>query len=584
MKRWMTPLATLAGTAVMLACASAQQAPLPAPSDDSHSGDKQTQKATADKKKGKPDQSKKVDAKKDDAPKADQAKPEAKADEKDDSEPKPLFNSLTLGYNSWNSSGNNSTMNQHGLIQGGFGIADLSILVPFEHDRYYAIELNGNPGDDYGARIKGQWGGLTSLVVNAHQFTYFDPSFGTTQVSRQKGFDATIDQQLAPNFGVFATARVDQNNHEFPAPVSATDYVSKTIAIGTQKQMGDHTVGATYTESSLNDMTSNQPGTLTDRGQLKYMGTWGDRFSAVGTVAITRIEQQGMQDNWIHDFSLSGIYDVSEDAYIGAHVSDQELDLNSVQNAYVRKKLESGITYNTRLGEWGLGFAFGHREEERVRADHSYVDVPEWNSYEVKLNGKLLKSYRFGIKGSIEDLSSAPVFLTDDPTLLYWSRKAKVQGKLSAGNDATSEYLTYTYQYHENSQREYSVTTSSVSMGGSRVFSPKLLGYAEFSSDQYNSGGANAAASQLGSYFASDETFSVGLDYTRNTRDSLSFVLTSFYTEDQWGQQAALTYRRDLGKERNFQITYSPWLQRDRLYDVDTFTAPILTVKLGFRF
>ena len=116
------------------------------------------------------------------------------------------------------------------------------------------------------------------------------------------------------------------------------------------------------------------------------------------------------------------------------------------------------------------------------------------------------------------------------------------------------------------------------------MFSPKLLGYAEFASDQYSVGGQFAETSALDQYFPTSETFMFGADYARNTRENFSFVMTSFYTQDQWGQQIALTYHLDLGKDRNFQITYSPWLQRDRLYDVDTFTAPILQVKIGTRF
>ena len=154
----------------------------------------------------------------------------------------------------------------------------------------------------------------------------------------------------------------------------------------------------------------------------------------------------------------------------------------------------------------------------------------------------------------------------------------------TAANDLYGKSFSYTYRENENSMRQFSITENSVAVGGSRVFNSKLLGYAEFASDQYNSAGENALASQLGSYFGSDETFMFGLDYTKSTRENLSLVLTNFYTEDQWGQQVALSYHLDLGKDRNFQITYSPWLQRDRLYDVDTFTAPILTVKVGCRF
>lgn len=580
MKRWMTPLATLAGTAVMLACARAQQTPVPSTGDNAQTADKQTQKQAADKKKNSKEPTKPADT-----AQTDTAKDPSKADDKkDDAEPKRLFNSLTLGYQSWNSSGNNSEMNQHGFVQGGFGVEDLSILVPFDHKQFYSIDWMGNPGQDFGAGIHSAWGSATSLVVNASQFSYFDPSVGTVESSFRKDFDATLNQELAPNFGVFASAKVEQDQHEFPAPIAATDFVNRTVAVGAQKDMGSQTIGATFFETHYSDLTTAQPSSLTDRGQLTYIGSFGPRFSATGTLALTRIAQQGQPDDWIRDESLSGVYDMNDASYVGGHVSEQDLDLNQVQDAYVRRKLDAGLNYSTRIGDWGLGLGYGHREEERVRADHSYVDVPEWNSYSFKLNSRIHHDYLFGVKGTIDDLSSAPVFLTDDPMLLYWSRKVDAQAKLSTGNETNAAYLTYDYRYRENSVRQFSITTSSYALGASRTMSDQVLAYAELGSDQYNAGGPNPVASTLGGYFANDETLLFGLDYTRNSREDLSFVFTSFYTEDEWGQQVALTYRRDLGKERNFQITYSPWLQRDRLYDVDTFTAPILTVKFGFRF
>jgi hypothetical protein len=159
-----------------------------------------------------------------------------------------------------------------------------------------------------------------------------------------------------------------------------------------------------------------------------------------------------------------------------------------------------------------------------------------------------------------------------------------VEAKVNTGNEVASSYLSYTYRYRQNDERGLSINWYNFALGGSYVFSPKLLGYAEFASDQYQAGGPSPEESSLLSYFPSSETYMFGLDYTRNSRENLSLVLTSFYTQDEWGQQVALTYRLDFGKERNFQITYSPWLQRDRLYDVDTFDAPILQVKVGTRF
>ena len=367
-------------------------------------------------------------------------------------------------------------------------------------------------------------------------------------------------------------------------PIVQSNFINRTLALGTQTRVGDSTIGATYTETRFSDLTATQPLTLTDRGEVRYLGNWGSRLSAEGTAAVSHILQQGQTASWVSNFALSGVYDVNDASSLGAHVGQSVLNLNNVQNAYVRKKLESGLSYEARLGTWGLGLGFQHREEERVRSDHSYVDVPAWNSFDLKLNGHLTQQYRFGVKASVEDLTNAPVFLTDDPTLLYWSHKESLQAKLSGGNEVTAGYLSYTYRYRRNDDRNLSFNWYSAALGGSRVFSPKLLGYAELASDQYTSGGSSPAAAPLGTYFPSSETFMLGLDFTRDVRETFSFVMTSFYTEDEWGQQIALSYRLDMGKERYFQFTYSPWLQRDRLYNVDTFTAPILIVKVGVRF
>ncbi len=565
----MTPLATIAGTAVMFACASAQEAPVTAAKDKAPQSGKKAQKPTAAKAKAAPDQAKEGDAKK-----------EAAADE---AEPKPLYNSLSIGYTTWNSSKNINAMNQSGYVRGGFG-AELSILMPFEHERFYAFDYNGNPGSDFATQLVGEWGGSTKVDVHASEFSYFDPNFGTKDPSRNQSWDASIEHQIAPNFGIFASYQVADAEHHFPAPLEQPNYQTRTMALGSQKQFGSSTLGATYSETRFSDYSMNQPLTLTNRGEVRYIGNFGPRLSAQGTAAVSRIQQYGQKDSWIHDYALSGVYDLNDNTSVGGQMSQSVLDLNNVQNAYTRKRISSGFKVDQRLGGWGLGFGYQHREEERVRADHTYVDVPAWNSYDVKLNGRLTKGIRLGLKGTMDDLATAPQFLTDDPLILYWDRKALASAKLSSGNERTTGYLSYTYRYRRNGQRGLSINWQNVTLGGSMVFSPKLLGYAEFASDQYSSGSNTAVSKSLAGYFPSSETFVFGVDYTRNTRESFSLVLSSFYTQDQWGQQVALSYRLDLGKERNIQITYSPWLQRDRLYDVDSFDASILAVKVGIRF
>ncbi len=569
MKRWTTPLAILAGTAVMIACATAQaQEPVPgAQKDKEKPAAKQNAKPASDKKAS-PDQAKKGDE---------------KADAADEAEPKPLLNSISLAYTTWNSGGHINEIHQNGWVPSGYGIASLSLLQPFTNGQYNALQLNGNPGDDFGFRLLSQLGTF-SLLTTASQFSYFDPNLDNIYPSRNKNLSAVLDDRIAPNFGIFGSLSLEQDEHHFSAPLDQPNYQNRTVTLGTQKRMGDTTIGASFSEVSNSNAAPIQPNSLTDHAEIHGSRSFGPRFMAEGSIGFSRIQLQGLPDSWIHNYDISGVYDLTDASSIGAHFDQTSLELSSVQNAYVQKKLDSGVTYDTHLGKWGLGFAFGHREEERLRTDHSFVDVPAWNSESFKLNGRIAKDYRLGIKASVEDLSSQPVFQTNDPTLLYWERKASVQAKISGGNEVNTSYLSYNYRYRRNDERDFNLNWTNVALGGSRVFSPKLLGYVEFASDQYLMGGSNAAAGALGDYFPTSETFMFGVDYTRNARENFSFVMTSFYTQDQWGQQIAVSYHRDLGKDRTLQITYSPWLQRDRLYDVDTFTAPILQVKIGTRF
>lgn len=571
MKRWMTPLATLAGIAAMVAGAQGQTTPIAAQGEGATTAGTQakpTKQKPADKKTASTDQAKKSDA----------------SDSGDDEEPAPHYNSLELAYTTWKASRYANGMRQSGTVNGGFGIGRLHVLNPYTDGLLYDFDLRGTPGLDFAARMTAQVGSQTIVKADASQFSFFDPSVGTVNPSERSQYGASVDEQILPTWGAYAGYRFEQYENNIAPPGPQTDYVNKTFALGTQAQSGVHTLGANYSETRFSDLNETEPITVTDRGEVRYVGDWLPNLTVTGNVAVSLIQQRGRPQSWVRDYNFSGIYDVVEGQTVGAHVNQEVLDLTSVQNAYVKRKLDSGINYEGRLGQWGYAFGYQHREEERVRADHSYTDVPAWNEFNVDLTGRLLKLYRLAVTGSMENLTSAPIFQTDDPTLLYWSRKAEVQAKLSGGSATTAGYLSANYRYRENIDRQYALNWYDLSGGGSHIFSSNLLGYAEVALDQYSTYGSSPEATPLEAYFPSSETFSVGLDYTRNPREDYSLVMTSFYTQDQWGQQIALSYHLDLGQDRYFQFTYSPWLQRDRLYDVDTFTAPVLVVKVGVRF
>lgn len=576
MKPWTTRLATIAGVSVMFASASGQQANPPAAPAQS---DASTPSAKAQAANAQKPGAKQAPAKAG-AQKSDKAKPDS-----DDSEPKPKLNTLQFGYTTWNSGGWLQGLHQNGLIQGGFVLDRLSLLSPYSHGLFSALDLSGVPGQDFGFRLENEFGSMTDLKIRASQFTFWDPERDVLLPSRDKAFSADLDRQIQPNWGAFVDYSYQENEHHFPPPLVQPHFTSQTVTIGTQKGFNGSNLQGVVSEDRYTDLSGTQPLTLTDRAALNYTADLTKKLTIDAATSVNRIQQQGLpQDSWVMNYAVGGILDLDGVSTLSAHGAETILNLTNVQNAYVRKRLDSGLNYNAYLNGMWLGAAFDHKEEERVRADHSAVDVPAWNDYNFKIDTRLGKQLKLNVKGDIDDLVHAPVFMTTDPTLLYWDRTALLAGKISGGNATNSAYVSYTYRYRRNADRDLELSWYSYALGASKVLSSKLLAYGEYESDQYSTGGASALDQQLSGYFPTSETFTAGLDYTPNMHNSVAAVINSFYTRDEWGQQIALTYSRDLGHDRNFQITYSPWLQRDRLYDVDSFDARILSVKLETRF
>lgn len=565
MKRSLKSLATISGMVAMLATAYGQSTPAPpAPSQ------------TDAKKAQKP-----ADAKADAAQKS---KTGTSSDSTDETWERPKYNNLTLDYNTWNSDRNIRTIDQNGLIPTGFGIADLTLFSPWQHQNLTAFELKGTPGDDYGTRLFDQFGPGTDLNMHAHRFSFFDPGVGNTTMSHDREWDAMLERQIKPNWGAFARYEIDQSDHSFAPPLENPDFTNKTFAVGTQGRLANSTIGGTFSETGYTQRDGSQPNTQTDHGDIHYVGEWGPKLTAEGSFSVDRIQQQGRPDDWVHSYSLSGIYAFDEASMIGAHVTQSVLQLTAVQNAYVKERMSSGLNYNVRLGGWAMNVGYQHQEEQRLTMDQSNVDIAKWDDFKFSAYGHITPKYRIVFKGYVDDLTNAPSFMTEDPSDLYWSQRANGQLKIDTGNDVYSAYLSDTYNYRQNGDRELFVTWNNFAVGGSYVFSPKWLGYAEYASDVYQVGGSNGEAGALLGYFPTSNTMMLGLDFTKSPKESLSAVMTSFYTQDEWGQQFAISYRRDLAKDRCFQVAFSPWIQRDRLYNVDSYDAGILVIKAGFRF
>ena len=162
----------------------------------------------------------------------------------------------------------------------------------------------------------------------------------------------------------------------------------------------------------------------------------------------------------------------------------------TVQSAYVKEQrvVEGHVTQRWR--GWSAMFGVRSKENDRLRGQQNFVDVPHWLQFEGRINGRINKQLRLTVRGYTEDMSRLPPMITEDARSLDWEHRSFAQVKLDGFRDNFNYYVIGSYNRRENSTRSIGITNRAVTAGANWDATPGLSMFLEYTRDAWwGSGG-----------------------------------------------------------------------------------------------
>lgn len=511
----------------------------------------------------------------------DNAEPAVDSAQEEASE-RPKLNELTIGATSFSG---DSVLNQYASPIEGFGIYSLRMLFSQgDGSPFLRFAYRGMPNqDNYASLLWQNAGGRTMVRAERFDYSHYNFAWQPKSESIDKAISLTLDQAIAPGVGGFAYYKSDKREANYPAPRTADLTQTQTLGggVGGSVLGGNGKVNVierrTYTD------TGAQPTTMQRTVSASFSRDLSETLNVGGTAQFARIEQTGQQGSDVTTLALNGLWDIGAATSMQFHFSDQDIENNIVQNAYVRKRLSSGMRLLHRVPGWTLQLGYRHLETERLRSDQSYVDVPESNTIDFRAAGRF-GAARVTVKGSWEDVQTNAVMLSDDPRQLYWDTKTTFQARAEGGGENFVAYGSYTYRNRQNEGRGVEVTWNNFALGGSYVFDPTLSGYAEVSFDDFDAVGGAETNQTLDSYFPNAWNFASGVDWAYDPATFASANINFYESGDVRGAQLTFSVRRTLSPDSDIEILVAPWSRDDRQLDLTGYHTTFLSARYKVRF
>lgn len=499
-------------------------------------------------------------------------------DQTEDPEPVPVqWNSFTLGYTSIANGGNNQVLRQYASPSRGFDLKHLRYTYPGQGGRFWGrLDLRGFPKNDNVQTLQ-IIAGKANLKFTSDDYGYFEPSPFRVDRRVERNVQGSLSYAVNPNLGVWAMYRNRTKDRSYEPPRDNLSTITKTLAVGVEGNvLGGH-AAITYSDSRFYDRNGVQPTSVQKRYDVSYGREFGP-LSLEGVYSNTKIQQRGFQDSNAKGWGLDADWNIGESTTLGMSLRRQDLSLPNTQNAYVRKRFITAFNLDHRFGNGiGLQAGFQHKEAERLRSDQTFVDVPKWNTWNARLNGKLGSSnLRWSLRGSWEHLNRSATMIGEDPRALYWDDRARLQAKLDYTNDRFAAYATYQYRFDQNSPRNVEVTSNFLTLGGSYTFNANTSAWAEFAHQSYRASGVvDVDGYDLDWFFPSNTSYAFGIDHAFNPSTSLSVALTHTVTNNDnplglrggnvRNTELTATLRRKINERNALELVVAPWAYRDRL-------------------
>lgn len=505
---------------------------------------------------------------------------------------------IVIGYTTWLERNNTNKFQQYGSPAKGFGVRQLDLLYPAKgNSPFFRFNYSGEIHRDQvaaGKLIFANGRGQADFEID--QRHYFDPSPVITSRSSRRGFDVDLTYALNNDLGVYWQARQETHDKYRLAPADPQFTITKGYAGGIQgKLLGGH-LGVGISDQRFYDRTNEQPKTVLKKWGLEYSHSLGDQATAGVTYNQTRIEQTSREPGHIRSAGFNLAFDYSAGGSIFLSLKRDDIKLPMVANATDRRRISSAVRIVQDVPKGRLELGYQRRSNERFRRDQLFVDVPSWDVIDGRFSGKLLDGLRFTLKGSYEHLRSRPQFQTeDDARSLYWDDRVRLSALVTGGTDRFNGYLSYQFRYDENSPREVEIRRHTVALGGSYTFNESTSGYFEMLNETAKADGVvDELGYALDLFFPSWTSLALGFDHVMNPKDSVSFALNHYFTNNQnphfeaggnvRGMEMTLQYWRKLSDAETLHLLIAPWRFDDKTDASARYRVTVMSISFGLKF
>jgi hypothetical protein len=524
------------------------------------------------------------------------ANPPAQEPEEETEAP-PKFNRIDVGYSFYRPQGNRHKLNQYARVPNGIFVRDFRFLHPLRGNLPYVdVTARGTIGGDHRESIYAIMDrGKLMIDLDASDFGYFDTTPVVIPMSRDRETEANITYSVNQNINAFAHFSGRRRSQNYEPPREANIDRTRNVVAGLEGNVLGGQASLVIGDHRYYDRTGLQPDQIRHRLNASYGRDFGSTFSVEGIIGWQQIEQRHRPDSEIRHVGLNGSWLLSDRTSLSFFFNRQDRDLPTVENAYVRQRFEGGLRLHQRLSNGYLQLGYRHREVERLRDDHSFVDVPKFDRFDGRASMRLNDTFRLGFRGSWEHASDNALVVGPDARRLWWDDRLRSQIKLDAGTDTFAGYATYDYRFDQNSPRDLEISAHVLTLGGSWILSEKTSGYLEFVNETFEASGVEDETNyRLDAFFPSSLAWTAGLNWNLPGGSTLGAAYTRFWTRNEnplllrdgnvRASQFTATYSRQISADRAFHLVVAPWSYRDRQETQMGYRSTVVMVSYSTKF
>lgn len=551
-------------------------------------GDQKAAVTAGDQKAG--DQKKPEDAgpedKKDEAKAAEEAKPAPQ---------KPWR--ITLGGAGYDVSGNFRKFRQYATPPRGFLLEELRYqreLIDPRNNAFFSVKAPGQ--QDYIALGRADLGyGYTQAWGDWRQNRFYSPTPTIEDPSDRKIQDGTLRQYLNRSFSISFRYRMDEQNDFYETPHDPLRQRTRYEDAILSGKVGPGRLNFTLSDWRYFDRTGVILDSAISRWLLRYMWEPARTIGVEGLVSQLTISQPELQDSHVQTFALAGDVEFGPATNLVLGYQQDNFNYPNVQSAWVKEQRVGEAHIIQRWRNWSGTFGIRSKENDRLRGLQDFIDVPSWLQFEGRISGRLNKQLRLTLRGFIEDMSSQPPMITDDPRSLTWDNREFAQFKLDGFNQNLNYYLIGTYNHRSNDARAIGISNRTVTTGANWDALPGFNVFAEYTYDAWwANGGETGQPPGLDAFFPNNTLVVAGFGWSVTPNDFLWAAYTDFRTQNDnplllrdgnaRGRYLTLNYRRQLPRGAQVELTVAPWSYRDRVDNNMSYSSTTVILSASTRF